>query len=209
MTGADGRLRAAIGRFQGVLALAQTSKATVAAVNTTYGTTYPQATPFVAAVLDSSIGALLADALAAFTLTPATPAVVPVPTANGGALLPGRAAFGEYEDPSVVVAPPVVVPPPVAAVPAPVAEPVTLAGPSGTVAGVTIESAPGVSLDFVPLASGSSTPLTMYLYVYVDDPITATVTFADRYVGQPFTVHLADGRTATGTFTEGTLAIWV
>ena len=206
MTAADGRLRAAIGRFQGVLALAQASKATMATLNTTYGTTYPPATPLVAAVLGSSLGALLADALAAFALPPTTPAVMPMPNANGGAVLSGRAAFGEYEAPAVVVAPPVVVPAPVV-IPAPVAGPVTLAGPSGTMAGVTIESAPGVSLGFVPLASGSSTPLTMYLYVYVDDPITATVTFADRYVNQPFTVHLADGRTQTGTFTEGTLGI--
>ncbi|ALW84322.1 hypothetical protein AUC43_03965 [Hymenobacter sedentarius] len=182
-------------------------------INLLYGVNVSMETLLVHDLRTAGLPGLLNTSLAASTPGEEVQLFNVIADGNGGAVPAADALFGEVVDvPPVVVTPPVVIERATAPGPAPVmdgavAGQVTLAGPNGTIAGVTIESAPGVSLDFAPLYSGSSTPVEMYLFVYVEAPMTAKVTFADRYAGQPFTVHLADGRTATGLFTEGSYGI--
>ncbi|MCC3154572.1 hypothetical protein Q3A66_16275 [Hymenobacter sp. BT770] len=228
----DGRVRKYATALGAALAGAADAKARVDRINLLYGVDVSTETLLVHDLRTAGLPGLLGTSLAASTPGEEVQFFNAIVDGNGGAVLTSDVLFGEVVDPAAPVAdaPPVVVAPPVViqqspapAEPAPlvdvppvvptpvvdgtVAGQVTLAGPNGTLAGVTIESAPGVSLDFAPLYSGSSTPVDMYLFVFVEDPMTAKVTFADRYAGQPFTVHLADGRTATGLFTEGSYGI--
>ncbi|MCC3152811.1 hypothetical protein Q3A66_07375 [Hymenobacter sp. BT770] len=209
----DGRVRKYATALGAALIGAADAKARVDRINLLYGVDVSTETLLVHDLRTAGLPGLLSTSMAASTPGEEVQLFNAMVDGNGGAVLAAETLFGEVVDvPPVVVGPPVVIEPAPAPEPAPVvdgtvAEQVTLAGPNGTVAGITIESAPGVSLDFAPLYSGSSTPVEMYLFVYVEDPMTAKVTFADRYAGQPFTVHLADGRTATGLFTEGSYGI--
>jgi hypothetical protein len=211
----DGRVRKYATALGAALAGAADAKARVDRINLLYGVDVSTETLLVHDLRTAGLPSLLGTSLAASTPGEEVQLFNAIVDGNGGAALTAEALFGEVVDvPPLVVTPPVVIEPAPAPAPEPApvvdgtaAEQVTLAGPNGTVAGITIESAPGVSLDFAPLYSGSSTPVEMYLFVFVEDPMTAKVTFADRYAGQPFTVHLADGRTATGLFTEGSYGI--
>ncbi|ALW86858.1 hypothetical protein AUC43_18315 [Hymenobacter sedentarius] len=218
----DGRVRKYATALGAALAGAADAKARVDRINLLYGVDVSTETLLVHDLRTAGLPGTLSTSMAASTPGEEVQLFNAIVDGNGGAVLASEPLFGELVDPAAPVAdaPPVVVAPPVVIEqspappegPAPVIDgavtgQVTLAGPNGTLAGITIESAPGVSLDFAPLYSGSSTPVDMYLFVYVEDPMTAKVTFADRYAGQPFTVHLADGRTATGLFTEGSYGI--
>ncbi|MCC3155574.1 hypothetical protein [Hymenobacter sp. BT770] len=217
----DGRVRKYATALGAALAGAADAKARVDRINLLYGVDVSTETLLVHDLRTAGLPGLLSTSMAASTPGEEVQLFNAIADGNGGAVLAADALFGEVVDPAAPVAdaPPVVVAPPVViqqspapVEPAPVVDgavagQVTLAGPNGTLAGITIESAPGVSLDFAPLYSGSSIPVDMYLFVYVEDPMTAKVTFADRYAGKSFTVHLADGRTATGLFTEGSYGI--
>ncbi|ALW84952.1 hypothetical protein AUC43_07515 [Hymenobacter sedentarius] len=219
----DGRVRKYATALGAALAGAADAKARVDRINLLYGVDVSTETLLVHDLRAAGLPGLLSTSMAASTPGEEVQFFNAIVDGNGGVALATETLFGEVVDPAAPVAdaPPVVLTPPVVIEQSPAPTPegpvpvvdgavagqVTLAGPNGTIAGVTIESAPGVSLDFAPLYSGSSTPVDMYLFVYVEDPMTAKVTFADRYAGQPFTVHLADGRTATGLFTKGSYGI--
>ena len=95
---ADAKLRAAVRNLADALGLAKQSRETVEALNTLYGTKYPELTKFVGAVVGLNLAELMKEA-GADSVVESLPLTQPVADSKDGALLPGRAVFGEYEAP--------------------------------------------------------------------------------------------------------------
>ena len=99
---AETRVRAAARVLTDALKLADTARAAVEAVNSTYGTDYPTRSKFAEVVAGVGITDALAKATEAAPTPEFPPLVVVVKDSADGAALSGLAVFGEYEAPADV-----------------------------------------------------------------------------------------------------------
>ena len=99
----DTRIRAAVRVLADALKLGDTARASVEAVNKTYGTDYPTSSKFAEMMAESGISEGLAKAAEAAPTTEFPPLVSLVNDSPDGAALPGQAVFWEYEAPTNVM----------------------------------------------------------------------------------------------------------